>query len=575
MTQLHQHLLQQRAHELGDRLRAVLSNAENPDARRLTERMVIHPTAKPRLVLTGQYSSGKSSLIRALTDFQAEVVIDSGPATDKVEEYDWDGLVSLTDTPGVSAGIVEHDQRAEAALTSGDLVLFVVTVDLFDDAGAEHLRHVLFDLGKLDQTLVVINKHLSIEPPPDGVRAAALSQAVGDPELTPLFVECDAKEYLDARDVSDADQVEDMRIDSRIDELRRAINDLARGKGQLAQFRQPFQLIRALVDEASALAADGADELAALQVLARQRSALTARRDRIDANFLSLQIGFGRKVQTWAESFAQAVEDLDEAPAPGRDTGLPALQETLRERLAAEYRSFREAVVAMLEQQLSDLASEALQIEQGPAAQRLLRAADQPLPPAHEAEFVDVMDPGSGPGRGVRLENIHGWLQQARELNEKFVDFWGAGEGVKAAAGGTGHKIVLDVGHLLDKKFQPWEAARLANNIGRVARLVGPAIQVSMSALEVAAQERAAVEAERRRFRRRQELIAEVRRQADDLASQLRASISDSVDDPFRQSIAEIDAAVREIHDLQAARSAAAAELGAIRDAADEALSLT
>lgn len=124
------------------------------------------------MVLTGQYSSGKSTLIKALTDEAAEVVIDSAVATDQVQVFDWDGLVDLVDTPGVQAGLSEHDRLAEEALRTADLVLFAVTVDLFDDRSVEHLRHITEDLRKALSFLVVITKSRTLHAA-DGVRELA------------------------------------------------------------------------------------------------------------------------------------------------------------------------------------------------------------------------------------------------------------------------------------------------------------------------------------------------------------------------------------------------------------------
>lgn len=574
MTYIHQHELQQRAHALADRLRLALASSEHTEVRGLANRLVLDPGQKPRLVLTGQTNSGKSSLIAALTEGAAQVVIDSAPATDKVEEYDWDGLVTLIDTPGVKAGFVEHDQRAESAITAADLILFVVSVDLFDDTGAEHLRHVLIDLDKGEQTLVVVNKHLSIAAPPDGVRADAVAQAA-DPAVAPPFTECDAREYLDALDADDPTEAENARFDSQIDRLRAEINELAEQRGQLAQYRQPFQLIRALVDEASASGGEGLDEQAALMVLGRQRAALTQRRESIDASFHERQMDFQRVAQTLAETFADAVEDVDEVGEPQREMLLQRPTEELREGLDDAYKHFRAATVSMLEQQLNDLASEALEIDQGPAAQRLVRLSDRTIDDDVEPPVLVAIAPGRGSMRSGGTRSAHDWLQDALLVNKKFSEFWGAGSGVKASAGTVGHRIVLDVGHRLGKKFASWEAVRLANNIGRVSKAAGPAIQASAAVFEVAAQEKALVQDEKRRFRQRQTLIAEVRRQVESLAFDLRSAVAEVLDPAFRASISETDEAVREIHAQQAARSDLARELASIRYSADEALSLT
>ncbi|WP_373462499.1 GTPase domain-containing protein [Streptomyces sp. V3I7] len=131
---------------------------------------------RPQMVLTGQYSSGKSTLIEALTDGKYQVPRGSAVTTDRVEVFNWDGMVDLVDTPGVQAGRPEHDERAEEALRSADLVLFTVTVDLFDDRLVEHLRHVTEDLRKAPQLLVVLTKCRSLRAA-EGVREAEVREA--------------------------------------------------------------------------------------------------------------------------------------------------------------------------------------------------------------------------------------------------------------------------------------------------------------------------------------------------------------------------------------------------------------
>ena len=68
-----------------------------------------------RLAFVGQYSSGKSTIISALTG-NKDILIDANIATDKTTEYRWNNII-LMDTPGILAGKVEeHDEITKAAL---------------------------------------------------------------------------------------------------------------------------------------------------------------------------------------------------------------------------------------------------------------------------------------------------------------------------------------------------------------------------------------------------------------------------------------------------------------------------
>ena len=84
------------------------------------------------VAFVGQYSSGKSTIISAITG-NKDIQIDANVATDKVSEYRWNNIV-LLDTPGILAGKVErHDEHTKEALKSSDLIVYVITSQLFDN----------------------------------------------------------------------------------------------------------------------------------------------------------------------------------------------------------------------------------------------------------------------------------------------------------------------------------------------------------------------------------------------------------------------------------------------------------
>ena len=71
---------------LSQRLTELLDQLPSDERSKFLGILVVDEHERPRMVLTGQYSSGKSTLIKALTDEAAEVVIDSAVATDQVQD---------------------------------------------------------------------------------------------------------------------------------------------------------------------------------------------------------------------------------------------------------------------------------------------------------------------------------------------------------------------------------------------------------------------------------------------------------------------------------------------------------
>lgn len=110
-----------------------------------------------RVAFVGQYNSGKSTIISAITG-NKDVKIEANVATDEVSEYRWNNIV-LMDTPGILAGKVEqHDERTKEALKKSDLIVYVLTSQLFDDVIFENFIDLAYNQALKDKMLVAVNK---------------------------------------------------------------------------------------------------------------------------------------------------------------------------------------------------------------------------------------------------------------------------------------------------------------------------------------------------------------------------------------------------------------------------------
>ena len=568
MSEIQYHAAQRHAHDLSARLRKVLTGIDHPRASELAARLVVDPHDRPRLVLTGQYSSGKSTVVRALTDGAAEVVIDSAISTDEVTEYDWDGLVVLVDTPGVQAGVVGHDALAEDAIRAADLVLFTTTVDLFDDAAIRHLHHVADTLRKHDQLLIVIAKANTMTAG-QGIREDAVRAALGPAlDLVP-HVECDARDYLDGLTHTDPGRGAAYRQMSNIDALRDAINEISARRGDLARYQQPLQVISAIALEAQGLLADDPEEAAALALLARQRAALTSRKERITASLNEVTSTFTAQSVQAADAFADAVESIETVTDDAdREPDLKQFTSDLNDRLDAAADRMISETTRRLDEQFDDLASEVRQIEASPHARLVLDLAHEGHYAAESAS-VHGPTPTSAATTGA---GVPSWARPAAEWLRKFHQTWGAGGGMKPSSGSLGHKVVLKVGHALGKRFKPWQAVRTANRMGKAIKTASVLITIGSDVADVVLQERAEIRLEKERARRRAALVTEVTTQAGEISRRARAQVDACLDLVFSEAYAQIDAVHDEIIATRATRSALATELHEITRTAARAL---
>lgn len=553
------------ARGLGKELRGILTEFDPAVAQPLLERLAVEAHPTPLLVFTGYHSSGKSTLIEALTDRAFNIPVGSGVTTDQVTEYDWDGDVRFVDTPGVHADRPEHDERAEQALQAADLVLFAVPVELFDNTLVAHLREVLGRLRKSRQTLIVITKAGTMEAAP-GHREAAIKEALGSFEQVP-WVECDARYYLDGLDLADnapADSAAFIEA-SGLAKVAALINSFAGQQGELGRLSQPLQLTVAISLEASASLADDPNEQAALTVLARQRLALSKRRIHLGDLLEARSAQFRADAVRAATLFADGIE-RDEQHGELPEAMLEDNMATLNGSLGRALERFEGSVKRVLEVQFDDLASEVLAIEASPYG-RLAVQLSQVESASFDGREVEVT-PGNAP-----VAAAPSWTGDLSKYLKQFNKFWGAGDGVKTAAGSNGHQVVLKVGHAFGKKFKPWEAVKTANTIGKVAKVGGVAIAVGLEAYGVLADERAAVKAEQARAERRRSITQEILAQADAIVTDALQAVGEDLDDIFKPEFERIDAMASEIHASRTTRSDLRDRLRSVQDRAGFALS--
>lgn len=144
-----------------------------------------HP--RPRVVVVGDYSSGKSSFIRRLlmdtgSAVPRDLAIGGQPKTTSMRAVHW-AHGQIIDTPGFQSAKGEHAERAQDALVGASLVIFLFNPNLVVGA-ADDLVSVLAgdaELGRparLARTIFVINRadELGVDPEvdPDGFEALAL-----------------------------------------------------------------------------------------------------------------------------------------------------------------------------------------------------------------------------------------------------------------------------------------------------------------------------------------------------------------------------------------------------------------
>ena len=111
---------------------------------------------KIKLVFVGQYSAGKSSIIKMLSGI--DTAIGAGITTGEAKVFDWNGM-EIIDTPGIHTGLREdHDDITYDEIGHAALLVFVVTGEGFNPTMAEHFRQLSIEQKRGGSMVLVVNK---------------------------------------------------------------------------------------------------------------------------------------------------------------------------------------------------------------------------------------------------------------------------------------------------------------------------------------------------------------------------------------------------------------------------------
>lgn len=499
----------------------------------------MHAGDRPvRVAFVGQYGAGKSTLLKALTGIE-DIEIGEGIVTGEVRTFDWNGI-EILDTPGIHTEIrPDHDEITYAAILDSDLLVFVVTNELFDDRMAEHFRHLAIERGMASEMLLVVNK-MNRAVNAEDTRGILLDDlramlAPCTPEqMRTVFVDGEVA-CLVQDDLSDPDNAELWRSYG-LDPLVRNMNDLVAQRGLAAQQIAPLQQLEEVLIRAQALATDEGD----LTRKAQRELLLQRRRQLLDAE------------QQVSRSFRNRLET---AGSKVRDVGRRVSSSLTAETDPAQYEQRLVSAQRQIESTLEETAV-ALQDDLEDAMQRLDARLEQMKQHDLYLGVVDLLRehlPSPAVSRRTldNLSKVGKCLHQVGNevvkhsfrMNESaFSSIFKLNQYAKTDV----HKFVLEAGKFFNKSFKPWEAVKITRNIANAGRVLA----VAGVLLDIGTQIMADVQetqAERDLNQKRAEMQAAFNNVADAIEMTYDKRSNSFIAEALRPSLVQIDAQLEEL----------------------------
>ena len=413
------------------------------------------------LAFAGQYSAGKSTIISALTG-RSDIAIGAGITTDQTSEFDWNG-VTVMDTPGIHTSLrPDHDEITYRAISQSDLLVFVITNELFDNHIADHFRKLAIDLEKGYETILVINKMGRAAAGNTPAAREVIYEDLRRP-LAPFTPEdlritfTDAASALEARAETDAEIADILTEQANVGELIANLNDLIRHKGLQARHTTKLYAVDQALQEAMALEKTDDPDADALSMIYGQN--IQAIRE---AQF-QLKMAADNAINEAATQVALDAGEFADIYYPGVR---PEKIDDASERMDAKIQAIWEQLIIRLDRE----------------AEAIIPAMNQRLVQLHESHRFQIVE--NNIRQRSSAETTTKMLSVTAINAKRLGDLGRQMAANPAAAGATGlarfsgsaaHDAVLNVGHMMGHSFRPWEAVKLARGIGTAGAVLSVA----------------------------------------------------------------------------------------------------
>ena len=498
----------------------------------------IYVDDKPiELVFAGQYSAGKSSILKMLTG-RKDIAVGEGITTQQTHTYNWNG-VNVIDTPGIHTTLrPDHDEISYVAIANADMLVFVITNELFDAHLAQHFRKLAIERDKAAEMILVVNKierggntRERQDTIRDDLRKVTTPYTPEDMRIS--FVS--AESYIDSFTEEDEEIAEELLERSGYNRFIETLNKFIQEKNIPARLTTTLYKIDEVLQDAikQLQPSSGDSDIDALEErYLQERHILADNRRRIE----------------------QSVENIyTEATANIRNEGIKASNLIVSDAKENEVQEGLEKAT-----QKVDSIAKQCEFDVQEKIKNLVGECDSELGQLNNSEFSKKLDIRLLEKKDSLPPQIKKFLKSDALNNAgKFVAENAYGPGVATNATNlasfsesTVHSAVKTIGHFFGHKFKPWEAVKITKGIavaGKALSILGVVFQVGMQVKEDIDAQR--VEEEMRS--NRENIRSGFNEAARELEKHFVNALRNFIEAEFGSRISQVDEKIDEIRSLR------------------------
>ncbi len=431
------------------------------------DKISLPKTMKPsdgavKLVFVGQYSSGKSSIIKMLTGIETE--IGAGIKTQTAHTYNW-GDLEIVDTPGIHTELrPDHDEKTYYEIDHAALLIFVVTNEGFDDRMGNHFRKLAITQDRGKNMVLVVNKMdrtaLGNVPEQQEIIEKDLLKVIEPFTPAQLYLTfLNTEYYFEWQTETDEELKEIYLNQSGYEKFVNNLNSFVSSRGVLSKIQSPLETLKStitsVIGESEDLSIDRDIEAAEQLLIRRQKTLLDGKR-RIRAEITEIAETLCSKIKSEGSKLAGEI-------APG------ITEENFKRKLEAAQLQV-DTYVNSYEKRIFDRLAE------------ICDNVNQEMALIDKSQFsVNVQTNFSAPVH-VPSEDERA-AKMAWDIKSKSGIWENIGMTSKDAAsatipllGGKLSSVVKDVGHFFGFKFAPWGAVNVVKSVSNVLGWIGLAM---------------------------------------------------------------------------------------------------
>lgn len=491
------------------------------------------------IVFAGQYSAGKSTILKALTGIE-NIAVGEGITTQVAHTYDWNGI-QVIDTPGIHTRLrPDHDEISYQAMTSADMLVYVVTKELFDDFIGQNFRKLLIDADKAGEMILVVNKMADVGNTPENRRIKEQDlEKVTHPytpkDLHVVFI--DAESYVDSRDETDEEIAAELVERSNYEEFVSVLNDFIREKEMPSRMTTALYEMDACIRDAMKeyQPSVGDNDVDAVEEHLRQeRHIVQANQWRLETAVKAAIEDAVAEIHDVGREIANAIYDYDSEDAA--NTALEAAYNKVEH--------ISDDCVNRIEKEI----------------EKVSRSGGEKLDAFYGSAFSKDLEfrlnPKNGEGNPLVEKILKGdFLEKAGKNVADYALANPGANGLRQFAGGNAHALVKDIGHFFGHNFKPWEAVKFAKGInvaGKALGVFGVILSVGMQAKEDQEAEQRAQDMRKGR----ESVRGGFSQAAQSVSRHFRKALANLLEENYIVPIHQIDVRLAEIEKMRAGRSA-------------------